>query len=289
MEPAGLKPPIVLGHENAGLGARRRHRRDDRRAGDAVLVYPPYSCGLCVDCRRGLDMHCDRHQFYGLTRGRRLRRLRARRRALARTPAGGVEPAAVAPHADAGLTAIHAVKRLASLPDAGNDLGGDRRRRRRPHRTAAPEGARRRLGRSRSTTTSAGGSSRASSAPTRCSTHDTTDAVRELTNGAGADVIIDFVATDATHAAGLDDARAGRHLLDVGYGGRSPSRRWRWSSASPRSPATWSELDRPLGAAPAARARGRRAAHRDAPARGRERRAGQAARGRRHRPRRVDS
>jgi NAD+-dependent secondary alcohol dehydrogenase Adh1 len=47
---------------------------------------------------------------------------------------------------------------------------------------------------------------------------DTAD-LREATNGAGADVIMDFVATDATHAAGLD-ALARRGLYStVGYGG----------------------------------------------------------------------
>ena len=43
--------------------------------------------------------------------------------------------------------------------------------------------------------------------------------VREATNGTGADVVLDFVATDATHAAGLD-ALAPRGLYStVGYGG----------------------------------------------------------------------
>src|SRR5205085_6396001 len=43
--------------------------------------------------------------------------------------------------------------------------------------------------------------------------------VREATNGAGADVVLDFVATDATHAAGLDVlARRGLYST-VGYGG----------------------------------------------------------------------
>jgi NAD+-dependent secondary alcohol dehydrogenase Adh1 len=47
---------------------------------------------------------------------------------------------------------------------------------------------------------------------------DTAD-LREATNGAGADVIMDFVATDATHAASLDAlARRGVYST-VGYGG----------------------------------------------------------------------
>jgi NAD+-dependent secondary alcohol dehydrogenase Adh1 len=44
-------------------------------------------------------------------------------------------------------------------------------------------------------------------------------AVREATNGAGADVVLDFVATDATHAAGLEMlARRGLYST-VGFGG----------------------------------------------------------------------
>ena len=68
MEPAGVSLPRVLGHENAGwveeVGAGVT---DGRAKGDAVLVYPPYSCGLCVACRRGNDMHCERHEFTGLS------------------------------------------------------------------------------------------------------------------------------------------------------------------------------------------------------------------------------
>ena len=48
---------------------------------------------------------------------------------------------------------------------------------------------------------------------------DVADAVREATNGAGADVVLDFVGTDETHAAGLAMLGAARHLLVVGYGG----------------------------------------------------------------------
>ena len=75
-----------------------------------MLVYPPYSCGLCVACRRGNDMHCVRHQFTGLSvDGGFADYVLVSERSLLRLPAG-VEPAAVAPHADAGLTAYHAVQ-----------------------------------------------------------------------------------------------------------------------------------------------------------------------------------
>src|SRR5512142_697359 len=67
MEPAGLRPPVVLGHENAGWVHAVGDGVSTVGPGDAVIVYPPYSCGLCLPCRRGNDMHCERHQFTGLT------------------------------------------------------------------------------------------------------------------------------------------------------------------------------------------------------------------------------
>ena len=86
-----------------------------------MLVYPPYSCGLCVACRRGNDMHCARHEFTGLSVDGGFAEYVLVSRALARCGCPpGVEPAAVAPHADAGLTAYHAVRRLAHLAVPGS-------------------------------------------------------------------------------------------------------------------------------------------------------------------------
>src|SRR4051812_48211273 len=100
MEPAGLTLPVVLGHENAGWVHAVGEGVTAAAAGDAVLLYPPYSCGLCVACRRGLDMHCERHQFTGLTRdGGFAEYVLVDERSLVRLP-DGVEPAEVAPHAD---------------------------------------------------------------------------------------------------------------------------------------------------------------------------------------------
>ena len=216
MEGAGLRPPVVLGHENAGWVEAVGPDVTGAVAGDAVLLYPPWSCGLCVPCRRGLDMHCERHQFTGLTRdGGFAEYVLVDERSLLRLP-DGVDPAPVAPHSDAGLTAYHAVKRLlphlvpgsttaiigvggvghialqlVRILGGGTVIGIDTDERRRA--LARELGADEVLG-------------------------DTAD-VREATNGVGADVVLDFVATDATHAAGLDMlARRGLYST-VGYGG----------------------------------------------------------------------
>ena len=141
-------------------------------------------------------------------------------RSLLRLPEG-VEPTEVAPHADAGITAYHAVKKQVPRLDAGSTtvvigVGGvghiglqlvrvlgsggrvigvdtDERRRRLARELGADEV----LGEEA----------------------DVAGAVRELTNGAGADVVFDFVGTDATHSLGLEVlARRGLFSI-VGFGG----------------------------------------------------------------------
>ena len=115
MEPAGVTLPRVLGHENAGVVEAVGSLVSTVSVGDVVMVYPPYSCGLCLACRRGFDMHCERGEFTGLTvDGGFAELLVVAERSLVRLP-DGVDPVAVAPHADAGVTAYHAVRRVASL------------------------------------------------------------------------------------------------------------------------------------------------------------------------------
>jgi NAD+-dependent secondary alcohol dehydrogenase Adh1 len=218
MEPAGVTLPRVLGHENAGWVEAVGTGVSTVVPGDAVIVYPPYSCGLCVACRRGDDMHCARHEFTGLSvDGGFAEFVLVDERSLVPLPPG-VEPVDVAPHADAGLTAYHAVRRLAPLLLPGTTvaligIGGvghialqlvremgssdvvaidtDERRRRLASELGADE-------------VLEGGA---------------VDAVREATAGRGADVVLDFVGTDDSHADGLAMlARHGTYSI-VGYGG----------------------------------------------------------------------
>ncbi len=132
----------------------------------------------------------------------------------------GVEPAEVAPHADAGITAYHAVKKLLPRLEPGSTVamigvGGvghialqlvrvlgasrviaidtDERRRALARELGADEV----LGEQA----------------------DVVDAVRELTGGKGADIVFDFVGTDDTHAGGMSMvARRGIYSV-IGYGG----------------------------------------------------------------------
>ena len=61
MEFAGVALPRVLGHENAGWVEEVGDGVSTVAKDDAVLVYPPWSCGLCLACRHGNDMHCVQH------------------------------------------------------------------------------------------------------------------------------------------------------------------------------------------------------------------------------------
>jgi NAD+-dependent secondary alcohol dehydrogenase Adh1 len=220
MEPAGLKPPVVLGHENAGWVHAVGDDVTAARVGDPVLVYPAFTCGLCVPCRSGYDMLCERHGFTGLTRdGGFADYVLVDERSLIPLPAG-VEPAEVAPHADAGITAYHAVKRLAHRLTPGTTValigvGGvghialqlvhtlgassvvgidtDERRRQLARELGADEV----LGEQ----------------------DDVADSVREWTNGVGVDVVLDFVGTDATHASAMEMLARGGLYSIVGYGG----------------------------------------------------------------------
>ena len=170
MEPAGVTLPRVLGHENAGWVEEVGAGVTTVAKGDAVLVYPPFSCGLCVACRRGNDMHCARHEFTGLSvdggfadyvlvSERSLLRLPGRRRA-----GGGRAARRRGAHRLPRGEAAGAARR------PGHDRRRDRGRRCRPHRAPAPARARlERDDRRRHRRRGAAGSP-PSSAPATCST-----------------------------------------------------------------------------------------------------------------------
>jgi NAD+-dependent secondary alcohol dehydrogenase Adh1 len=87
--------------------------------GDTVIVHPFISCGLCTPCRRGDDMHCVNGSFPGINRdgGFADFLLTSARSVVKLDPS--LEPASIAALADAGLTAIHAVKKAIPVIGAG--------------------------------------------------------------------------------------------------------------------------------------------------------------------------
>jgi NAD+-dependent secondary alcohol dehydrogenase Adh1 len=220
MEPAGVTLPVVLGHENAGRVAAVGDLVSTVGAGDPVLVCPPHTCGLCIPCRRGRDMMCERHQFTGLTvDGGFAEYVVVSERSIVPLPAG-LDPVEVAPYSDAGITAYHAVKRVAHLVVPGSTvvalgIGGVGHVGLQLLRELGsggtivavdPSPARRALATSLNT-------------DAVLDSEGVVDAVRDLTGGRGADLVVDFVGTDQTHAAGLEMLVRGGTYAIVGFGG----------------------------------------------------------------------
>jgi NAD+-dependent secondary alcohol dehydrogenase Adh1 len=105
--------PYTIGHENAGWVHEVGSAVTNVKPGDKVILHPIVTCGLCRACRLGDDVHCENQRFPGidcdggyadylLTSARNCVKL-----------ADNLEPADVAALADAGLTAQHAAAKAA--------------------------------------------------------------------------------------------------------------------------------------------------------------------------------
>jgi NAD+-dependent secondary alcohol dehydrogenase Adh1 len=107
--------PYVLGHENAGWVHAVGEGVTNVAVGDTVILHPQPSCGLCLACRAGNDMHCDFGRFPGIDSdgGMSDYLLTSARSCVKLDPS--LQPADVAALADAGLTAYHAVKKAVPL------------------------------------------------------------------------------------------------------------------------------------------------------------------------------
>ncbi|WP_433794970.1 alcohol dehydrogenase catalytic domain-containing protein [Actinoplanes sp. CA-252034] len=108
----GWSMPFTLGHETAGWIAD---------TGEPVALVSPTSCGTCRHCVRGQDSGCPYGRAgrgYGRDGGLAAYVLVRDRRAL--LPLGDLDPRHAGPLTDAGATAYHAVRRaLPRIPAGG--------------------------------------------------------------------------------------------------------------------------------------------------------------------------
>ena len=221
---AGLlpwSPPFTLGHENAGwidsIGAGVTTVQE----GDAVAVYGAWGCGTCARCRVGVETLCENPLGapvpsggggLGLDGGMAEYMLVPAERLVVPLPAG-LDPVTAAPLTDAGLTPYHAIRRSWSkmTPDAVvvvigvgglGHLGVQIVKATTAARVIAVDVKPRAL----QLATDVGADHVVPS------DDSAVGAIRDLTNGRGADVVIDFVGAAQT----LDIARgAARMLGDV--------------------------------------------------------------------------
>ena len=114
-EKSGVTLPYTLGHENAGWVYEVGSAVSNVAVGDTVIVHPLVTCGLCRACRAGDDMHCTNSAFPGIsTDGGMANLLKTTARAVVKLDSS-LAPKDIAALADAGLTAYHAVKKASAI------------------------------------------------------------------------------------------------------------------------------------------------------------------------------
>ncbi|TCN41827.1 NAD+-dependent secondary alcohol dehydrogenase Adh1 [Kribbella orskensis] len=213
--------PYTIGHENAGWVHEIGSAVTNVRVGDTVILHPTPTCGLCQACRAGDDMHCVASTFPGLdSDGGMAEYLLTSARACVKLDPE-TQPKDVAALADAGITAYHAVRKALPLLYPGTSCvligaGGlghigiqclaaltatkiivvDRN----PDALKLAE----QLGADH--TIVADGNQVA--------------AVQELTGGAGANVVLDFVAEQGAEQDGFAMTAPNGSYFVIGYGGQ---------------------------------------------------------------------
>ena len=111
----GTPLPYIIGHENAGWVHEIGSAVTNVAVGDTVILHPTPTCGLCHACRAGDDMHCVNSSFPGLsTDGGMAEYLLTSARACVKLDPQ-TRPQDVAALADAGITAYHAVRKAIPL------------------------------------------------------------------------------------------------------------------------------------------------------------------------------
>src|SRR6516165_6981204 len=108
-----VKLPYVMGHENAGWVEEMGKAVEGFKKGDPVICHPLITNCFALASRRGDDMHVEGSEFPGIsTNGGYAELLRTGVGSLIKLPQI-LAPKDVAPHADAGLTAYHVGKKAA--------------------------------------------------------------------------------------------------------------------------------------------------------------------------------
>src|SRR5438067_4791270 len=116
---SAVKLPYTRGHENAGWVREVGSAVSNVAVGDTVIVHPYITCGQCGPCRSGDDMHCLNGSFPGIDRdGGFADFLKTSARSVVKLDPS-LQPKDIAALADAGLTAIHAVKKAIAVLGPG--------------------------------------------------------------------------------------------------------------------------------------------------------------------------
>src|SRR4051794_4554711 len=219
-EKSGVQLPYVIGHENAGWVRAVGSAVTNVAPGDAVILHPLVTCGLCRPCRSGDDVHCENSRFPGIdTDGGMAELLLTTARSVVKLDPG-LEPKDVAALADAGLTAYHAVRKAVPLLYPGTTCvvvgaGG-----------LGHIGIQCLAALTATTVVVVDRNPAALELAGTLGAHHTVpvdghqvDAVKDLTGGLGADVVLDFVAEEGAENDGFAMTRPAGSYFVIGYGG----------------------------------------------------------------------
>ncbi len=213
--------PYILGHENAGWVHEIGSAVTNVKVGDTVILHPTPTCGLCRACRGGQDMHCTTSTFPGLgvDGGMAELLLTSARACVLLDPA--TRPQDVAALADAGITAYHAVRKALPLLYPGTTCvligaGG-----------LGHIGIQCLAALTATNIVVVDRNAEALKLAEQLGAHHTVvadggqvAAVQELTDGQGADVVLDFVAEQGAEQDGFAMTRSGGSYYVIGYGGQ---------------------------------------------------------------------
>jgi NAD+-dependent secondary alcohol dehydrogenase Adh1 len=219
-EKTGTPLPFTLGHENAGWVHEVGSAVEHLSPCDTVILHPQATCGLCRACRAGDDMHCLNSFFPGLnTDGGMADFLRTGQRAVVKIDPK-LQPADVAALADAGLTAYHAVRKAVPLLYPGTKvvligagglghIGIQALKALTPAEIIVVDRSEAALELAKSIGADYG----------VLADGGQVDKVLELTDGNGAEVVIDFVGEQGAERAGVGMLRRAGSYFVIGYGG----------------------------------------------------------------------
>jgi NAD+-dependent secondary alcohol dehydrogenase Adh1 len=218
-EKSGVELPYTPGHENAGWVHAVGPGVTNVEVGDTVIVHPFISCGLCRPCLEGDEMHCLNGSFPGINRdGGFADFLFTSARSIVKLDPS-LEPKDIAALADAGLTAIHAVKKAIPILGPGTKavvigagglghIGIQCLRAMTPAEIIVIDPSEPAL--------ALAGEMGAHHTVKVDGSH--VDTVKEMTDGLGAEAIVDFVGEKGAIEDGIEMIRDGGFYYVIGYG-----------------------------------------------------------------------
>ena len=220
-EKSNVQLPYIMGHENAGWVEAIGSAVEGIKVGDPVICHPLVTNGQCLSCRRGNDMHADTSSFPGINAdGGYAQYLKTGRRSLIKLPKT-LAPKDVAPYTDAGLTAYRAAKKASRHLLPGQyvvviGVGG-----------LGHIGVQVLKALCAAEIIAVDRSKESLELAQKCGADylveangQEVEAVLELTDGKGAEAVIDFVGEGDVVANGLAMTRNDGFYYIVGYGGR---------------------------------------------------------------------